>query len=94
MVVELAISPRAPTISSRHQSFDNLPEDTSTAEVTVINTVTALLPKHFKGQFSQNSLLHSQHEITPLHFLKPSTSIQSNSSLHKEKTAIFSPTMQ
>lgn len=41
VVVELAISPRVPAISSRHQSLDNLPEETSVAEVTVFNTATA-----------------------------------------------------
>lgn len=89
MVVELAISPRTPTISSRHLSLDNLPEETSVAEVTVLSTATAFLSNHFKGEFSQNSLIYPQHEILPLHFLKPSTIFQSTSFPHKEKAALF-----
>lgn len=43
VVVKLAISPRAPAVSSRHQSLDNLPEETSVAEVTVFNAATSFL---------------------------------------------------
>lgn len=91
MVVELPISPRTPTISSRHLSLDNLPEETSVAEVTVLSTATAFLSNHFKGEFSQNSLIYPQHETLPLHFLQPSTIFQSTSFPHKEKAALFSP---
>lgn len=57
MMEELATTPRTATISSRHQSLENLAEETSVAEVTDLNTTNAFLPNHFKGEFSQNSHL-------------------------------------
>lgn len=53
MVVELAISPRVPAISSSSLSLYSVPERASVAEVTTHNTVSAFVPRSSKGNYSQ-----------------------------------------
>lgn len=56
MMEELATNPRTATISSRHQSLENL-ENFQWQKLLALILPNAFLPNHFKGEFSQNSHL-------------------------------------